>query len=635
MKFGSTGNILRVDLTSGAITIQSFDQDFYRLYPGGKALAGYILLREFSPCSDPLSPANVLIFATGLLTGAPLSTATRFTATARSPLTGAYGESEAGGFWGPELRMAGFDAIVITGRSPQPTYLWIHNGQAEIREAKHLWRKEPEVVQATIRHELGDKLIRVLQIGIGGENQVRYASITNELRHYNGRTGMGAVMGSKNLKAIAVRGTGRYLDWAYDASGLTELGRTLAKKVKEHPQSWDLQVKGTLGVTGILNASGILPTRNFRGGAFDQAEHLGWEQYAKEIFTTNRSCYACAIRCKREVAVNDRYQVSNAYGGPEYETVGGFGSNCGVGDLQAVAKANELCGRYTLDTISTSLTISFAMECFEHGLIGLKNTDGIDLRFGNAEAMVRMVEMIAHRQGFGNLLAEGVLRAAREIGGEAYHFAMHVKGEELPLHDPRGKVAVGLGYAICETGADHLVSFHDTAFANPDSVPFKGAMPLGVHEALPVRELSARKVALYALMENWSSAGKVIGLCYFGPAPRSFIQVDQVVMAVQAATGWSWDAKELLRVGERATNLARVFNIREGFSREDDILPARLFAPLENGTMKGIGLSREEFEQAMTDLYTNKGWDTVTTVPTRTRLEALDLGWVADLLEQD
>jgi len=439
MNYGSTGKILRVDLTRAVLDIQEFDQDFYRLYPGGKALAGYFLLREFIPRSDPLGPSNVLILANGLLTGAPLSTATRFTATARSPLTGAYGESEAGGFWGPELRMAGFDAIVISGRSAKPVYLWVHNGHTEIRDAGHLWGHEPEEVQATIRQELGDKLIRILQIGIAGENQVRYASITNELRHYNGRTGMGAVMGSKNLKAIAVRGSGRYLDWAHDPQALSELGRTLANKVKDHPQSWDLQVKGTLGVTGVLNASGILPTWNFRAGAFEQVDKIRWEAYEKEIFTANRSCYACAVRCKREVSVNDRYQVSNAYGGPEYETVAGFGSNCGVDDLQAIAKANELCGRYTLDTISTGLCISFAMECFEHGLIALKDTDGLDLRFGNAEAMVKAVDLIAHREGIGKLLAEGVQRAAQIIGRDAHFFAMHVKGEELPLHDSRGK----------------------------------------------------------------------------------------------------------------------------------------------------------------------------------------------------
>lgn len=633
MAYGSTGRILRVDLTHASISAQPLSEDLYRLYPGGKALAAYLLLQEAPRGADPLGPANVLILANGLLTGAPLSTATRFTAVARSPLTGAFGESEAGGFWGPELKMAGWDAIVVTGRAERPVYLWVHDGQAEIRDAAHLWGREPEEVQETIRRDLNDKMIRILQIGLGGEKLVRYAALTNELRHYNGRTGMGAVMGSKNLKAIAVRGTGRYLDYAHDPQTLTELGRTLAKRVKEHPQSWDLQVKGTPALMGGLNAAGILPTRNFREGAFEQVDNLRWEAYEKELLTARRSCYACAVRCKREVAVNDRYQVSSAYGGPEYEGLAGFSSNCGIGDLQAAAKANELCARYTLDVISASMCVAFAMECFEHGLIGLKETGGVELRFGNAEAMLQMVEMIAHRQGLGNLLADGVRRAAEVIGGDAHYFALHVKGMELPMHDPRGKVSVGMGYAINEAGADHLVSFHDTLLQNPASVTFQGAIPLGITEPLPARELSSKKSAMYALLENWSSVEKAIGFCYFGPAPRSFVQVDEVVSAVRAATGWPVTVQDLLRIGERATNLARVFNTREGFSRQDDELPDRLFAPLENGALAGVGISRPDFDQAMTDLYVAKGWNPETAVPTRERLQALDVEWAADLLE--
>lgn len=633
MGYGSTGKILRVDLSRAAVSVEEFGEDLYRRYPGGKALAAYFLLREVPRGADPLGPANVLVFANGLLTGAPVATATRFTAAARSPLTGGYGESEAGGFWGPELKLAGFEAIVVSGRAEQPVYLAIKDGQAEIRDARHLWGQDPEAVQTTIRAELGDKLVRVLQIGLGGENRVRYAAITNELRHFNGRTGMGAVMGSKNLKAIAVRGHGRYLDLAHDPKTLAELGRRLAKAVKDHPQSWDLQDKGTPGLVGGLNAAGILPTRNFRAGAFEGVDKIKWEAYAKELLTARRSCYACAVRCKREVAVNDRYQVSAAYGGPEYEAVAAFGSNCGVDDLQAIAKANELCNRYTLDAISTGACIAFAMECFEHELIGLAETGGLELRFGNAAAMVRMVELIARREGLGNLLAEGVRRAAEVIGGDAHYFALHVKGQELPMHDPRGKVSVGLGYAINEAGADHLTAFHDTIFQNPASVTFRGAIPLGLTEALDARDLSSKKVAQYALLENWSSAEKVVGLCYFGPAPRSYIQVEDVLSAVRAATGWELTVADLLRIGERATNLARVFNVREGILRKDDTLPARLFSPLESGKLAGVAMPRADFERAMTDLYILKGWDPVTGVPTRERLRALEIEWAAGEVE--
>ncbi|MCW5880375.1 MAG: aldehyde ferredoxin oxidoreductase family protein [Anaerolineae bacterium] len=630
MAFGTTGRILWVDLTQGTTYVETLDEATYRLYPGGKALGAYLLLRHLPANVDPLGPDNILVLASGLLTGAPFSTATRFSAIARSPLTGTYGESEAAGFWGPELKMAGWEAIVLTGRAPQPVWIHIRDDKVEIRDATHLWGHEPLEVQTAIRAETGDKVTRVLQIGIGGENLVRYAAITNDLRHYNGRNGMGAVMGSKLVKAIGVRGSGKWIQYAHDAQPVVELGRRLAKGVKEHPQSWDLQEKGTPGITSALNAAGILPTRNFHQGAFEGVDNIKWEAYEKELLTARKSCYACAVRCKREVRVDDRYQVSDQYGGPEYEAVSGFGSNCGVDDLQAIAKANELCNRYTLDAISTASVVAFAMECFEHGLIGLDDTDGVDLRFGHAEAMLQMVDMIAQRRGIGNLLAEGVKRAAQAIGGDAHFFAMHVKGQELPMHDPRGKFGVGLGYAVSENGADHLVAAHDPTLANAESVSFKGAMPLGIRVALPPRDSSRQKVVNYTIAENWNSAEKVIGLCFFGPAPRSYIQVEDVVMAVNAATGWGWGVNDILAVGERATNLARLFNAREGFGRADDRLPDRLFTPLENGALEGVALSRDDFERALTDVYDLKGWDTDTGVPTPQKLDSLGIGWAAE-----
>ena len=285
----------------------------------------------------------------------------------------------------------------------------------------------------------------------------------------------------------------------------------------------------------------------------------------------------------------------------------GFGSDCGIGDIQAVAKANELCNRYTLDTISTSATIAFAMECFEHGLIGPAETGGLDLRFGNADAMLAVVELIARREGIGDLLAEGSRRAAQVIGGDAPHFAIQVKGQELSMHDPRGKVGVGLGFAISDTGADHLVAFHDTALQNAESVSFRGRGAARHHRRLAGPRPERQKVANYAIGENWSSAEKVLGLCYFGPAPRSFIQVEEVLAAVHAATGWELGVEDLLRLGERATNLARAFNVREGLSREDDTLPDRLFEPLEGGALTGVAISRPDFERAMTDLYRPEG----------------------------
>lgn len=628
--YGTTAKILRVNLSSGELGVETLSEEFYRRYPGGKALAGYILLNEIPPGTEPFAPENVLVLASGLLTGAPVSTATRYVASARSPLTEGYGESEAGGFWGPELKMAGFEAIVITGRAERPVYLWIHDGEAEIRPAEHLWGRLTAEVQETIRAELGDDKIRVLQTGIAGENRVRFAGLTNDLRHFNGRNGMGAVMGSKNLRAVAVRGSQRYQALAYDADALLALGRTLAKRVRENPLSWDLQQRGTPGLVETLNTGGILPTRNFRQGAFENVDEVKWEAYEKGLLTARRSCYACAIRCKREVAVDG--QVSQ-YGGPEYEAVGAFGPNCGISDLQAVAKANELCNAYMLDCISTGATIAFAMECFEHGLIGPEDTGGIELRFGNAAAMLQMIEMIALRQGFGDLLAEGSRRAAERIGGDAHFFAMQVKGQELAMHEPRGKYNVGMGYAISEIGADHLVVAHDPTMANPDGLPFKNARPLGITVAQPTRSLSDEKMHHFYVLERWNSLEKTLGYCFFGPAPRSYIQPDEVLDSIRAASGWDVTMEEALQIGERGTNLARAFNMRFGFTRADDTLPERLFQGLENGPLQGNAMPRDEFERALGVLYGLKGWDWETGRPTRERLEALDLGWVADLLD--
>jgi aldehyde:ferredoxin oxidoreductase len=319
------------------------------------------------------------------------------------------------------------------------------------------------------------------------------------------------------------------------------------------------------------------------------------------------------------------------YGGPEYETVGSFGPNCAIDDLHLIAKANELCNKYLLDTISTGATIAFAMECYEHGLITQEDTDGLDLRFGNGDVLLPLIEKIATRTGFGALLAEGSKRAAEKIGGDAPFFAMQVKGQELAMHEPRGKYNVGMGYAISEIGADHLVVAHDPALSNADSLSFKGAQPLGIKEALPVRSLSKGKMEHFYILEKWGSFEKVIGLCFFGPAPRSFIQPEDVLAAVEAVTGWDVTIDELLEIGERATNMARIFNVREGFSREDDILPERLFQPLENGALEGHAMPREEFETALTQLYQLKGWDSENGQPTKDRLEKLSLEWAADM----
>jgi aldehyde:ferredoxin oxidoreductase len=622
--------LLRVDLTAGKVETEILSEDFYRLYPGGKALAGYYLLTEMPADTDPFDPDNLLILANGLLTGSPVSTTTRYVVAGRSPLTYAVGSSEAGGYWGPELKQAGFEAIIITGRAETPVYLWIKDDAVEIRSAEDLWGHSTAEVQASIREKLGDPKIRVLQTGIAGENLVRYAGLTNDLRHFNGRNGMGAVFGAKNLKAVAVRGTRRYQEIAHDPEKLRELGRKLARQVRDNPLSWDLQHRGTPGLVEPLNNSGMLPTRNFRQGEFEGVDDLKWEAYESELLIARRTCFACAVRCKREVQIDGK---PSEYGGPEYETIAAFSSNCGISNLHTIAKANELCNAYMLDSISAGGTLAFAMECYENGLIDQTDTGGIELRFGNEAALLAMIEMIAKREGFGDVLAEGSKRAAEKIGKGSIVYAQQVKGQEIAMHEPRGKYNVGMGYAMSEIGADHLIVAHDTALANPDGLPIKNAAPLGITQAEPARSLNAEKIRQYFILESWNSFENVVGYCFFGPAPRGFIHPDDVLASINLATGWALDFADLLEIGERAVNLYRVFNVRDGFSSKDDDLPKRFFEGLENGALQGEYIDRETFLQAREELYTLKGWDPETGIPTRARLESLSLGWAADLLD--
>jgi aldehyde:ferredoxin oxidoreductase len=629
MAHGYNGRILKVDLSSKSWEVEEPDELFYRRYWGGQAFAGHYLLREQSPGADPLGPDNTLVFATGVMTGSKLPAMPRFSVAARSPLTGAFGSSEAGGWWGPELKFAGYDAVVIKGRAERPVYLWIDDGEVEIRDGSAVWGMETGEAQEAIRREVEEPRARVALIGPAGENQVRYACVINEYKHANGRNGLGAVMGSKNLKAIAVRGKGGP-DPA-NPGKVHELAKWYASQVTTNPTVKSLYETGTPGLLTGLDSAGILPTRNFRSGTFEEAGSLGWEAYEK-IFVGPKACYACSIRCKRVVKSEGEYQVDPHYGGPEYESLSALGSNCGVGELRAVAKANELCNRYGLDAISTGASIAFAMECFEEGLISREEADGLELRFGNAAAMLALVEKIARREGIGDLLAEGSARASERIGRGSERFAIHVKGQELPMHEPRGKPAVGLGYAISDVGADHLMVAHDPGFQMKESAVLKTLAPLGIFEPVPALDLGPRKVRLYRHMEDIYSFWRAAGVCLFGYAPRVSVPMDVFVDMARAVTGWDFSVFEQMSAGERSTNLTHAFNVREGFRREQDRLPERFFTPLPDGRLKGVGLAPEQVDGAIDLLYQMKGWDPATGIPSRSKLEELDIPWVADTL---
>jgi len=619
---GFTGKILRIDLSSGRIEVEEPPELVYRRYGSCGGLAVYYLLRELAPGIDPFSPENMMVFLTGAMSGTPMWGANRVLVGTKSALSLGYAESEAGGFWGPELKRAGFDGIIIKGRAPKPCYLWVSDGTAEIRDASHLWGRTTGEVQDALREELGDRRVRVLQCGPAAERRVRFAALTNELRHWNGRCGTGAVMASKNLRAIAVRGHGK-VEVADE-----ERARGVLRWLRENfdRREFQLHLHGTARLVRSLNEDGILPTRNFREGSFEKAEAISGETMTDTILTGRGTCYGCGIACKREVEVPE-LGVSPKYGGPEYETVAALGSFCGVGDLKAIAKGNQLCGEFGLDTISTGVTIAFAMECFENGVIGEEDTGGLELRFGNSEAMLEMICRIARREGLGDVLAEGVARAARMLGPEAERYAMHVKSQEIPMHEPRGKRGLALAYSLSPTGADHVEAPHDP-FLEALGPEGKDLAPLGLIEPVDRMDLSYRKVRAYYVTQLLWGMYNVVGMCNFAATPTGPLSLPKLVEYYSAVTGWETSLWEMLRMAERASAMYRIFNAREGLTVKNDVLPRRFFEPLESGALKGEKLDYVEYERAKELFFQMAGWDPTTGMPTPARLLELDLEWL-------
>ena len=546
MPFGYQGKILHVNLTSGALEIEQPDEGFYRTYMGGSALGMYYLLKNTPAGVDPLGPENTLVLSLSPLTGAPVSGQSRMTSTAKSPLTGAAGDAQCGGFWPAELKFAGFDAVVVTGKATNPVYLWLHDGEAELRDASHLWGKTTGEVEAQIKEELGDRKVEIAQCGPAGEKLVRYACIINMSNRANGRTGMGAVMGSKNLKAVAVRGKKR--PEIADKAALQSAAKWGADNFEES-DVYGLGMFGTAEVLRYQHQDGGLPTHNWSSGAFDGWEAIDGQTMYKTVLKERDTCYACTVRCKRVVEITEGpYKVDPLYGGPEYETLATFGSYCGIDDLAAVSYANQVCNQYGMDTISCGATIAWAMDCFEKGIISEADTDGVQLRFGNAEAMVQMVEKIARREGFGDLLAEGSARAADKVGNGAEDLVVAVKKQELPAHMPQVKRSLALIYAVNPFGADHQSSEHDGSY---NDYPSRMA-ELGLMDPRPPDDLSTEKVRYALYTQYLYSCLDSINLCQFvyGPSWHLF-GPSQMVEVCRAITGWNVSLWELMKVGER------------------------------------------------------------------------------------
>jgi len=649
--FGYAGKILHVDLTTGTLEIEEPPEELYRTYLGGSALGLYYLLKNTPAGADPYGPENTLAFMLSGITGAPVAGQSRCTVVGKSPLTGGVGDSQAGGFWPAELKFAGFDGIVVRGTSPEPVYLWIHQGEAQLRDASHLWGKTTTAVDALLEEELDDKRIEVIQVGPAGEQQVRFASIMSMATRAHGRTGMGAVMGSKKLKAIAVRGGKKKLPMA-DPAALRAIVQKTVPLVRGDEDVWGLAKYGTMDITEGQSAGGGLPTRNYRSGSFgfENAKAIGAERYFDELLRGaatgdqlkqgRETCYSCAVRCKRVVEAEWHEKAINPEsGGPEYETVGMFGSDCGINDPYAIAYASQMCNEYGADTITAGATMAFAIDCYEQGIITAEDTGGIELAWGDADAMMAMLEATLKREGFGDILAEGSAAAARRIGKGAGDLVVTSKDQELPAHMPQVKPTLGVIYAVNPFGADHQSSEHDPMYtpgtieSSPDKYA-KRMADIGLTDPQPGDSLNREKVR-YALTTQYAySAMDTADVCQFvyGPAWQ-LMGLEDLAGVITAVTGMETTVDDLLAYGRRRVNLLRAFNAREGITRERDTLPKRLYDdPLEDGPNAGATVDRESVAAGLDMYYELAGWDPETGNPTRTTLEEVDLGWVADEL---
>jgi aldehyde:ferredoxin oxidoreductase len=594
-----TGQILRVNLSTGALWVDHPDEAFYRAHLGGRGVILHYLLSIMPAGADPLSPENVLIFAPGLLTGTSLPGSGRHAVGGKSPLTGALASGEAGGWWGTELKRAGYDAVVIEGRSAEgPVYLWINDGTVEIRDARPYWGQLTGPTQAALREALGDDKVRVAQIGPAGEKLVRYAAVIHDLGRAAGRSGLGAVMGSKQLKAIAVRGT-RPIALA-DESRLSETLHWILGGYKEM-MGWAIS-RGTEGSVKFNHDAGGTGVRNYLDGALLGIEKLDGDNLFSFLVKRRDTCYRCPVQCKPVADYqSETMKIDGQYGGPEYETIGGFGPLCGVNDPLAVAKANELCAAYGLDTISTGGTLAFAMDCAEAGdLAGFEHLP----RFGDGAALVENISRIARREGLGDLLAEGSARVAAQLGPAAQDRLAVARGQEFPLHDPRLKNTLAVGYALSPTGADHMHNLNDT-FANfPFSDTCARLKELGFEAPLPLFGISPEKIRGLVYETAFKHVMDSAVICQFYP-----YEYRHIAAALSAAGGWDITPAEVHLIGLNITTQARRFLVREGFTHADDRLSARAYHKLTAGPIAGKALTPEELEAGTRAYFQMMGWD--------------------------
>ncbi len=614
--FGYAGRILRVDLSTGKTNVRPLSEEYAKLYIGGIGLGIRLLLDNSAPGTDPFSPENPLILTTGPLSGTMAPTGGNGHAFAsKSPLTNGVGEAKSHGFFGTELKRAGYDAVIFEKASEKPVYAWIDDDNVQLMDAKHLWGKSPQETEEAIREDLGDYYIRVAAIGIAGEKRTRVACIMNDGSRAAGRTGMGAVMGFKNLKAIAVRGTNDVK--VAKPEDFIEYVKVMHERIKG-PATAKYRTLGTPMNVLVHNSLGALPTRNFTNAVFEGAEKVSGEYLNERFVAKIVGCSSCAMRCEH-IAVVPEGPYKGTTSRVEYEPLWAFGPHCGVDRLDAIIKAMELCNYYGMDNLSTGNIVGFVMDLYAHHILTKEDTGGIDLSFGNAEAMVELVHKIGKREGLGDILAEGVKRAAEKIGKGAEKYANHIKGLEMTGYDIRGLKTAAIGYAVSFRGADHN---RHGAYA----VDLKGTV-----DRFKVEKGRSKIVSdiedLYTVIDS-------LIVCKFSRGIY-YKEYEDLAKYYTLATGLEMTAEELKKTGERINVLGRLFNIREGFTRKDDHLPCKVMStPIPDNTVsKGSYVSQKELDFILDDYYAQRGW-TKDGVPPIEKLKELALDDLAYIVEK-
>jgi aldehyde:ferredoxin oxidoreductase len=622
--FGYAGRVLRVDLTRNRVRTKPTEKDLIVKFIGGRGFNSARLYQEVPTSVDPLSPENKLMFATGPLVGTAFPLGARFNVSAKSPLTGILGDSNAGGHFAAEMKFAGYDQVIIQGRSPRPCLVFVRDQETQILDASHLVGKDVYETTRNIREDLGRR-VQVATVGPAAENHVLYSGIFVNLVRPAARTGMGTVMASKSLKAIVLEGTGSVS--VADSGAFWRIVEEVEEETYAHPQYWPRRVMGTTRILSLADNMGFLPTRHFTSATFEHAAKVSGERLAREYNVKNRACFSCMVPCSRIYVIREGDYAGLHGEGPEYEALSSFTARVGNSDLNLALKAVDSANKLGLDAITTAECIAWAMELYERGELSRKEVDGLELGWGNGKAILELIERIAYREGFGDLLADGVRRAAERLG-KGKDIAFHVKGLELIQADPRGLKGYGLGFAVSSRGADHLRS---EPFLELSDDPCEGVEKFGIPDAT-LRLAHRGKGMLVRYFEDWCAVVDSLEVCKNLAENMELLPLNRAAEITEAVTGFHFTQESMSEIGERIVNLERAYLVRHGITRKDDNLPPRfLKEPLPNGNSKGAVF---EIEPMLNEYYEQRGWDS-NGIPTPQKLREIHLEHVIKDLKRN